>query len=226
PVKKLYIWLKNWNINFNNRREKSTQNGQKNQIVNDLMTSKWKSNSKAVLISGSSGIGKTCSVKIVCKQLKIKCIEFNASHSRKKQILSNLLDEIFENRIISFKDNLNLSKNYALLMDEIDGMSSTDDRGGIQELIKFVKKATIPIIFIANDRFHPKIKSLANYCFDLRFPKPSLQITKKFMLYISQKENFQIEHKDLENLIISLNFDIRQILHFLSFFKPYKKKFD
>lgn len=56
-------------------------------------------------------------------------------------------------------------------MDEVDGM--TGDRGGIQELVKWIKKSSRPIICICNDREKQSIKTLSQYCFDLRFKQPS-----------------------------------------------------
>ncbi len=56
-------------------------------------------------------------------------------------------------------------------MDEVDGMSA-GDRGGNKVLIDSIKETKIPIICVCNDRQHPKIRSLANYCYDIRFHKP------------------------------------------------------
>lgn len=64
---------------------------------------------------------------------------------------------------------------HVLLMDEVDGMSGNEDRGGMQELIALIKKTQIPIICMCNDRYHQKITSLANYCLDLRFNKPRME---------------------------------------------------
>uniref|UniRef100_A0A4W5LMT3 Uncharacterized protein n=1 Tax=Hucho hucho TaxID=62062 RepID=A0A4W5LMT3_9TELE len=63
-------------------------------------------------------------------------------------------------------------------MDEIDGMAGNEDRGGIQEMIGLIKQSRIPIICMCNDRNHQKIRSLANYCFDLRFQRPRLEQIK------------------------------------------------
>jgi replication factor C subunit 1 len=67
-------------------------------------------------------------------------------------------------------------KKVVLIMDEVDGMSA-GDRGGMQELISLIKETKIPIICICNDRASPKVKSLANYCLDLRFRR--LEIEKE-----------------------------------------------
>lgn len=63
-------------------------------------------------------------------------------------------------------------------MDEVDGMAGNEDRGGIQELIQLIKTTKIPIICMCNDRNHPKIRSLVNYCFDLRFSRPRVEQIK------------------------------------------------
>lgn len=71
-----------------------------------------------------------------------------------------------------------VTKNHVLLMDEVDGMAGNEDRGGVQELIQLIKQSRVPIICMCNDRNHPKIRSLANYCFDLRFSKPRAEQIK------------------------------------------------
>ena len=60
-------------------------------------------------------------------------------------------------------------------MDEVDGMAGNEDRGGVAELILLIKSSKIPVICMCNDRNHPKIRSLANHCFDLRFQRPRIE---------------------------------------------------
>lgn len=60
-------------------------------------------------------------------------------------------------------------------MDEVDGMAGNEDRGGIQELIQLIKTTNVPIICMCNDRNHQKMRSLVNYCFDLKFNKPRVE---------------------------------------------------
>lgn len=67
------------------------------------------------------------------------------------------------------------SSKHVLLMDEVDGMAGNEDRGGLQELINLIKSTDIPIVCICNDRNNPKMRTLSNYTFDLRFPKPRLE---------------------------------------------------
>lgn len=84
------------------------------------------------------------------------------------------------------------SRNHVLLMDEVDGMAGNEDRGGIQELIALIKNTKIPIICLCNDRNHPKIRSLVNYCFDLRFNRPRVEQIKVIICLISFILNFSV----------------------------------
>lgn len=45
-------------------------------------------------------------------------------------------------------------------------------------MIGLIKNSKIPIICMCNDRNHQKIRSLANYCFDLRFQRPRVEQIK------------------------------------------------
>lgn len=76
---------------------------------------------------------------------------------------------------MAFSDGEAPSKKHVLLMDEVDGMSGNEDRGGMQELIALIKKSMIPVICMCNDRYNQKIASLSNYCLDLRFTKPRME---------------------------------------------------
>ena len=55
-----------------------------------------------------------------------------------------------------------------LIMDEVDGMSG-GDRGGVQDLIRTIKRTKVPIIAICNDRYNQKLKSLRNSCMELEY---------------------------------------------------------
>lgn len=69
-----------------------------------------------------------------------------------------------------------------------------------QELISLIKNTKIPVICMCNDRNSQKIRSLANYCFDLRFQRPRVEQIKvnltnlNFTLTIS---NFLVMKKKL-----------------------------
>jgi replication factor C subunit 1 len=82
-------------------------------------------------------------------------------------------------------------------MDEVDGMAGNEDRGGVAELIKLIKTARVPIVCICNDRNHQKIRSLANYCFDLRFQRPKTEQIKAAMMTVCLREGIKVRFRSL-----------------------------
>lgn len=64
------------------------------------------------------------------------------------------------------------SKKSVIIMDEVDGVGA-GDRGGIAQLIQIIKATRTPIICICNDSNSPKVASLINHCYHLKFQRPS-----------------------------------------------------
>lgn len=58
--------------------------------------------------------------------------------------------------------------------------------GGLQELIGLIKATSVPIVCMCNDRNSQKMRSLVNYCYDLRFSRPRVdQIKVSFLFFFS-----------------------------------------
>ena len=198
-VEKLSLWLNSWNAN------------------KKAGFPKGDSSFHAALLSGPPGIGKTTAAHLASKIANFEIIEFNASDTRSKKSLQNIVTETTHSGSIMnlFGGKKSEKHKKVLIMDEVDGMSS-GDRGGSAELIKIIKNTGIPIICICNDRSSPKVRSLANHCLDLRFRRPTAQQIEKMVQIIAKKEGFRIESNAVGELVQSTSGDIRQILNILS----------
>ncbi|PSN56812.1 Replication factor C subunit 1 [Blattella germanica] len=211
-VKKLLKWLGNWHSNHSGKKKL-------------VRPSPWAKDDfgsffKAALLSGPPGVGKTTTAHLVCKELGFDVVEFNASDTRSKKLLNEEVSELLSTKSLSgyFEgaSGAKPTEKHVLLMDEVDGMAGNEDRGGVQELIQLIKHSRIPIICMCNDRHHPKIRSLTNYCFDLQFSKPRVEQIRGAMLSICFKEGIKIAPEALNDIINGSNHDIRQVLHHLS----------
>ncbi|KAM6940643.1 replication factor C subunit 1 [Xenentodon cancila] len=174
---------------------------------------------KAALLSGPPGVGKTTTAALVCEELGFSYVEMNASSTRSKNSLKEGVSESLNNTSIEnfYKGtSQTVSSKHVLIMDEVDGMAGNEDRGGIQEMIGLIKSSKIPIICMCNDRNHQKIRSLANYCFDLRFQRPRVEQIKGAMMSIAYKEGIKIPPPALNEVILASNQDVRQVIHNLS----------
>ena len=177
---------------------------------------------RAVLLSGPPGIGKTTMAHMACKQAGYDIVEMNASDTRSKKALHDEVREVINNQSLgSFflpsKTSHQLKKQ-CIIMDECDGMSA-GDRGGMAELIQLIKKTKMPIICACNDRASPKVRSLANYCLDLRFRRPEARQVVPRVSEICRQEGLSVGINTIEELVASTQGDIRQILNLLSTYR-------
>ncbi|XP_031626395.1 replication factor C subunit 1 isoform X2 [Contarinia nasturtii] len=210
-LNKLIKWLQNWYKNNDGKKKHARPNP-------------WAKNDdgaafKAALLSGPPGVGKTTTATLVCKHLGYDTIEFNASTTRSKKLLQNEVAGLVANKTLhgySYGHNETLTQKKVLLMDEVDGMAGNEDRGGLAELIGIIKSSSIPIICMCNDRNHQKMRSLVNYCFDLRFARPQLPQIKGAIMSILFKEGVKLSPKTIEEVIQATNQDVRQTLNSLS----------
>ncbi|KAK2908793.1 hypothetical protein QQF64_001261 [Cirrhinus molitorella] len=209
---KLLRWLQNWHKHQSGNTKAPPKFGKFGSKDDG-------SGFKAALLSGPPGVGKTTTAALVCEELGYSYVEMNASCTRSKNSLKEVIAESLNNTSIkNFYTGASqtVSSKHVLIMDEVDGMAGNEDRGGIQEMIGLIKQSKIPIICMCNDRNHQKIRSLANYCYDLRFQRPRVEQIKGAMMSIAFKEGLKIPPPALNEVILASNQDIRQILHNLS----------
>ncbi|KAG0418311.1 hypothetical protein HPB47_004950 [Ixodes persulcatus] len=201
---KLRLWLQNWH---------------KSRAGPKRPPPKWGGGGgdgsafKAALLSGAPGVGKTTTANLVAREAGFSVLELNASDTRSKKSLKQEVAELLGNQTLTGEG---LSSKHMLIMDEVDGMAGNQDRGGVQELIALIKSTRIPIVCICNDRSHPKMRSLVNYCFDLRFYRPQVKQIQAAMMSIACKEGLSVTPAVVQEIIMASNQDVRQVLHNLS----------
>ena len=207
-INKLIQWLDDWNSVVLEGKKKKVET----KFIKGQRPTFDNVNARACLITGDPGIGKTSSVRLIAKLKGYKVYETNASDQRNKSSINKNAGFMFDNKTLFGGE---LQEKNLIIMDEVDGMSGNEDRGGIAAIIDIIKKTKTPIICIANDRQSPKLKTLANYCYDLKFVHPDKRAISVRLTEICKKENIQCEMNALEYLCEICGNDIRQIINYL-----------
>ena len=197
-ISKLSTWLKNWDAK---RVPQSVRPGMENPTA------------KAALLSGSAGIGKTSTARIVAENLGYRVIEFNASDTRSKSVIDELASGLATSNVLGSVAGASMGSKVVVIMDEVDGMSG-GDRGGSGALIQMIKRSKLPIICICNDRQDTKIRSLANHCFDLKFLKPTRdEIVARASVIVRAENMMSVSPNVLQNVAESSGCDMRQVIN-------------
>ena len=175
-----------------------------------------------LILYGMAGIGKTTLAHLILQKYGYEIIECNASDTRSKKQLKETLGGI--SKVSVCIDNKNNFKPTAIIMDEIDGLTGSNETSGVQELIDIVIvkdkqskdiKWVCPVICTTNSIKEKKLQNLLRYGVLIHFEKPSANDCNKLITKIAKNENFAIPDVDKDRIILTANGDYRQIIMLL-----------
>jgi replication factor C large subunit len=86
------------------------------------------------------------------------------------------------------------------MLDEIDGISGKDDRGGVKELVKILKTTQNPIVLTANDAYNPRLSTIRKYCLVIPFKNPTVRQVISHLKRITKKEEIDVSQEAFEHI--------------------------
>jgi replication factor C subunit 1 len=164
-------------------------------------------------LTGPPGVGKTCSIHAVASSLGFVIHEWNASHVRSARLLaSELTGAVLHAKTIGAcldpQGPLDM-----VVMEEVDGMSGNEDRGGLAKLLELARRTQVPIVCTANDGYHPKLKTLRTNSLHLVWRAPPLpQVVDALWRRVVLPERLNMTRADLVALVRNAQGDVRQCL--------------
>ncbi len=166
----------------------------------------WKSGKKALLFHGPPGVGKTSLVIALGREKNLDLIELNASNYRTAFQISEVIGKSIK--------QMSLFKNGKIfLIDEIDGLTGREDRGGVSELIKIIKQSHYPIVLTTNNIWDQNIRSLKEHCQVIEFKKISYWDMIKRLQYICNQENIACSSDIIKILAKRSEGDLRSAMN-------------
>ncbi|TVP39612.1 AAA family ATPase [Candidatus Nitrosocosmicus arcticus] len=167
----------------------------------------WIKGTKPLLIIGPPGTGKTSFVQSLAKLLDFDLIELNASDLRNKINLETIINPILLNNSIFGKQML-------LFLDEVDGISSRDDYGGMPFLSNILKNSDVPIIMASNSKSY-KMKEIIKNSKLVEFRPLSSFASYMLLQNVMRMERQHLKSSEQFKIISQSRGDARTLLNTL-----------
>jgi len=172
---------------------------------------------KAALLHGPPGTGKTVTVQAAANDFKFDLVEINASDKRTEEQLRKIAGgaatqgELF-------------GRNRLILLDEIDGINLSEDKGAISTLVETINRTKCPIVLTANDPWDPKIRPLRELCLAIEFRRLGVRDSLPYLRKLCASEGIEADEQALRLIIDRNKGDMRSIVNDLQTFTTGRKR--
>ncbi|MGQ9542753.1 MAG: replication factor C large subunit [Candidatus Bathyarchaeia archaeon] len=161
---------------------------------------------RAVLLYGPSGSGKTAAAEAAASDMKFDLIEMNASDERAASLIEKIVGSAAEQSTLTKGRRL-------ILIDEVDGVDPSRDRGAVEAICSAIERTKWPIILTANNPWDSRLISLRNQCLMIEFKRLGIREAMPYLKSICDREGLEVEEKALKFIVERNDGDMRSILN-------------
>lgn len=201
--------LHNWLLTFEKEKKAFKTRDPKVKIK--------KTKQSCVLVSGSHGIGKSVITEIVLKENGYSIINFDFSNIKLSKDIKKAITGVLESNNVMEMMKGEAKKNTAILIDELESVTATNEKKCIIELQKINNAEWYcPIIFISNNKHNKLLSDIKKCSMEIAFRAPYSSELVTIINKIKKKENIKINNNYvIEKLIYHSQNDARRLIFLL-----------
>ncbi|OYT25963.1 MAG: replication protein C [Thermoprotei archaeon ex4572_64] len=172
---------------------------------------------KAILLAGPPGTGKTTLAYALASEVGYEVLELNASDVRTSMRINQVLGRaMMEASLFGFKGRI-------ILLDEVDGISVREDKGGLTAILNLIKEAKWPIIMTANNPWDPRFRQLRDEAEVIQIKPLSEEHIIQVLRRICNAEGIKCEEEALRLIAKASGGDLRAAINDLQAIAQGKK---
>lgn len=160
----------------------------------------------AVLLYGPAGSCKSCAVYALAKEMNLEVVEVNASDARNADQINEKVGNALKQRSLFFREKI-------ILIDEVDGISGNQDRGGIPALVKLLENSAFPVVLTANDPWDKKFNKIRSGSVMLEFAAADYIAIADILKNICNKEGVSFDESALKMIARRSGGDVRSAIN-------------
>jgi DNA polymerase III delta prime subunit len=164
---------------------------------------------RALFLYGPPGIGKTSIAQVLANEYDFDLIEINASDARNKSNLEEVLGKAIKQNVTLF------GQRRLILLDEMDGLSGSNDRGGVSFIANAIDESTSPMILVANtikENMKSRFSSILRKALSVEFKPLAFQEIYEKLEKISQNQGVNVQSEVLDMIAMKTDGDLRSAI--------------
>ena len=164
---------------------------------------------RAIFLYGPPGIGKTSIAQVLANEHNFDLIEINASDARNKSSLEEVLGKAIKQNVTLF------GQRRLILLDEMDGLSGSNDRGGVSFIAKAIDDSTAPMILVANtvkENMESKFSSILRKVTSIEFKPITFQESYETLEKIAKEQGVEVHPDVLDMIAMKTEGDLRSAI--------------